>query len=71
MAPECFRNEPASIACDIWAVGCIVHYTMKGEILFRSDVKEENTDQQVAKRILKDIPCRLSKDYSRALRAEN
>ena len=44
MAPECFRNEPTSVACDIWASGCIVHQSMKGEVLFRSDVKEENTD---------------------------
>ena len=70
MPPECFRNKPASTGADIWAAGCVVHQVMKGEVLFRSEVKEENADLQVAERILNHIPCRLPKEYSRELRAE-
>ena len=68
MPPECFRNKPASTGADIWAAGCVVHQVMKGEVLFRSEVTEENTDLKVAERIMKNIPCHLPKDYSRPLR---
>ena len=70
MPPECFKKKPVNTAADIWAAGCVVYYAMKGEILFRSEVKEENTDAKVAERILKHIPSRLSNNYSRHLRLE-
>ena len=41
---------------------------MNGEILFKSDIKAENTDRKVAVRIMEHIPCHLPKDYSRPLR---
>ena len=69
MPPECFRNEAASTAGDIWSTGCIVHQVMKGEVLFRSNIEEENKDhKKVAERIMTQMPCRLSKDYSRPLK---
>ena len=68
MAPECFQNKPASTAGDIWASGCIVHHVMTGDVLFMSDIKEENERQKVVGRIMNQIPCRLPKHYSRPLR---
>ena len=68
MAPECFKNMPASTAGDIWATGCIMYLLMKGEVLFRSDIDEENTDIKVLGRILTHVPSHLPKDYSRPLR---
>ena len=46
MAPECFQNKPGT-ACDIWSVGCIFHQVMKGEVLFRSEIQEENHNADI------------------------
>ena len=69
MPPESFQDWPASAASDVWAIGCIVHQTMKGEVLFRSEVNDENTDEKIAERIMKHVPGRLPKDYSRPTRS--
>ena len=68
MPPECFQNEPASTAGDIWATGCIIHWAMKGNTLFKADAKTENTNAKIEERIKTHVPCRAPEYYSRVLR---
>ena len=68
MPPECFQNKPASTASDIWATGCILHWVMKGNTLFKADAKTENTNAKIEERIEKHVPCRLPESYSRTLK---
>ena len=68
MPPEFFRSEQATFAVDIWALGCIFHELMTGDVLFKSPDPSQNTKPTISKRILTSHPKRLPLKYSREFR---
>ena len=69
-APEqCSHTSEATTQSDMWATGCIIFRFMDGNILFRSEIPEENTDSMVIDRINNQIQDHLPTSYSRHIRS--
>jgi serine/threonine protein kinase len=66
MPPEYFRGENASLAGDIWAVGCILYETITGTVLFRAPL--ENSIEEISDRVLHQAPPKLPSCYSKSFR---
>jgi len=66
MPPESFDGSGVSFGTDIWAVGCLIHEVITGEMTFPGTTRPE-----IKWRVLNSIPRKLPKSFSKALRRLN